>query len=352
MRVFAVRSPCVLWVDHICLKVKILGDVCDLDSIREVTEEVQDVAVDCRRQKLHLARHMLPTLSSLLRGNDVNAASITALRAARTQALTRHREHLDAARASTAAPKAFAELTGNLPQTTPGYSEHAGHYRRFLDAISKLLGGEAPSEEVSDAAAQSFRTLLALVPDTDAADGGGPPGLRQVPTVAMPSREAVKQARACLIRDCPSFAGLKLSDDELIKKLLSSHAPLSRWLKQHREAAKASARSPETKEGVASAASFEERTAETLGSRNIDGSGACTVALTRGAIDAYMSMLAGEDGQPEGAPLQAPMPSTAPKVPEPPREVSAAAASSSANADEAAAEEGSLAWVRQLAATT
>ena len=65
---------------------------------------------------------MLHTLSTIMRGGcDASASDIAALKTARMDALKLHREQRGALQAS-AAPKAFAELTGHLPQLTPGYA--------------------------------------------------------------------------------------------------------------------------------------------------------------------------------------------------------------------------------------
>ena len=88
----------------------------------------------------------LPSLSSLIRPNEQ-----LHLRAWRTERARIVREHTASLPTSGRAPKSFQELTG-LPQTTPGYAEHAGYYHKFLASVSAALGGEAPSDEVAHAA--------------------------------------------------------------------------------------------------------------------------------------------------------------------------------------------------------
>ena len=146
-----------------------------------------------------------------------------------------------------AAPKTFHDLTGRLPQTTPGYAAHAQHYHQFLGTVSAALGGEASSEEVAHAAGAAFRALQSLpLPPADSQQPPGPPGLKQQQNAPpAPSRETMKHARTLLTTNSgAAFANLNVSD-EIIKKLLSSHAPLSAWLRTHRKQSSSSSSATE-----------------------------------------------------------------------------------------------------------
>ena len=132
------------------------------------------------------------SLTGLLRKEPLNLRSLYEERA---KILADHSEGLPLPQA----PKSFHELSGRLPQTTHGYAVAASQYHKFLAAVSTALGGQAPSDEVANAASAAFRALQAM-PAAPTADDEAvaskrlPPGLSLKPpcTRARPVRVAAE----------------------------------------------------------------------------------------------------------------------------------------------------------------
>ena len=296
-------------------------------------------------------------LCDLLHGSPFNAADCESQLAAFPEAPGAH----------LSAPKSFHELTGQLPQRTPGYAEHAAHYHRFLGAVAAALGGEASSEEVAHASSAAFRAFQVLPADGDgdgeadggkrppglpprstasggATSGGGPPGLGAARSLPPVSKARLKTAHEILGSDelKGAFGGLTIGDEPL-RQMLHAHAPLSNWLRLHRQGAPAQ-HSPS---GGGATPAFD---ASEL-AKSVDGSGefARYVAAlgessaramwelvhNAGTTTAAATYEAGESAQPTGA-------------------AAAAAALPSgpvAGGAKTPAEVGSIEWVRELTRT-
>ena len=50
-------------------------------------------------------------------------------------------------RTETFTAKSFRDLTGGLPERTPGYATHKEHYHKFLGAVSTALSGGMVAKE-------------------------------------------------------------------------------------------------------------------------------------------------------------------------------------------------------------
>jgi len=114
----------------------------------------------------------------------------------------------------------WKELTKGIPESTTGYADQQAHYRRFLRAVNATLGGEAPPDEVANAASVAFRALTAQ-PSEQAA--GQPP-----------DREALAHARKVLVASPGQVFGSRGPPEDQLRIMLSCHVPLAAWLKQHR----------------------------------------------------------------------------------------------------------------------
>eukprot|EP00308_Calcidiscus_leptoporus_P005779 CAMPEP_0119361464 /NCGR_PEP_ID=MMETSP1334-20130426/8759_1 /TAXON_ID=127549 /ORGANISM="Calcidiscus leptoporus, Strain RCC1130" /LENGTH=91 /DNA_ID=CAMNT_0007376479 /DNA_START=35 /DNA_END=306 /DNA_ORIENTATION=+ len=81
-------------------------------------------------------------ISGLLRVAFTDAGAAWELRAqqAEQQQCLKRRQARDESSAACAGPQSWAELTRGIPESTSGYAVHAAHYRRFLGAVSEVLG--------------------------------------------------------------------------------------------------------------------------------------------------------------------------------------------------------------------
>lgn len=130
-------------------------------------------------------------------------------------------------------PPLWSELAVCIPQTTPGYAEHAAHYRRFLAAVSSAAtsgsgttSSEAlPPEELAAAASAAWRAAHKAAPSTAPHATPDEPSSRQA---LARLREALRSAgaEASILVDAP---------DDVLRKVACAHAPLSLWLRQHRQ---------------------------------------------------------------------------------------------------------------------
>jgi hypothetical protein len=133
-------------------------------------------------------------------------------------------------------PLSWSELTGGMPESTPGYVAHERYYRTFLAAVSAALGGEVPPEELATAASTAFRCLQAWA--------ASEPAEQAAPTPAQ-TRARLQRARAWLSgrgagagadasRAAGALFGTEGPGDEIVRKMIASHAPLHTWLQAHR----------------------------------------------------------------------------------------------------------------------
>jgi hypothetical protein len=269
----------------------------------------------------------METLSTLLHANTPD------LHDWRTRRLRILRLRRAAATPTGSAPRSFSELAG-VSQRTPGYAEQADNYHRFLGAVNAALGGESPPDEVAHAAASAFRALQALPEPTAEAAATKPPGISAhgPPGLAAPttqiSRQTMQHARGLLTGGavsgsggggggggggsvatatlnaaaaaasaaCAAAFGASLGD-EPIRQMVSAHAPLAAWLREHRlrtgggGGSGGSTTTAPQKDGETPRSTPRSTPRLAPGETPLDASGAASAAIPPPARDAYTRLL-------------------------------------------------------------
>ena len=131
----------------------------------------------------------------------------------------------------------WSALVRSMPETTPGYAEHAAHYRRFLGAVADGLGGEATPAQLQEAVAFTFRALgrWAAAEEADEVCAEGALDGDWARTAARGSRRLARAKES--LRGAPAAPyGPAGPADTLLRRLLDAHLPLHRWLRRHRRA--------------------------------------------------------------------------------------------------------------------
>ena len=101
------------------------------------------------------------SISSVLREAYTDYGASFNMELARATRKRQMRERRAASSTADGAPQSWRDLARGIPPSTPGYSEHATLYRKFLASVATALGGEASPAEVGEASKLAFRAVQA-----------------------------------------------------------------------------------------------------------------------------------------------------------------------------------------------